>query len=131
MWNSIRFVLILFMAESLCAASGLDQPQGKAISDTTPDRNPAVVLPAKLSGFSDSGIFHFYVNAEMLIRIQFTWKEDGSFDNKSVMEFAGQKLAMSTTVAPDNDGCWKTIEGVSREGKFHLERTCWPSKNGS
>jgi hypothetical protein len=105
----------------LYAACGLAQPEGNAKGDKKPDPNPAVVLPTKLSGFSDSGLFHFYLDEEMLIRIQFTWKEDGSFDNKSVLEFAGQKLAMSTTVTPDKDGCWKTIEGTSREGKFHLE----------
>jgi hypothetical protein len=122
MWNSIRFVLVLLVAGSLSAVYGLAQPEGKAKGDKKLDPNPAVVLPAKLSGFSDSGLFHFYVNEEMLIRIQFTWKEDGSFDNKSVMELAGQKIAMSTTVTPDKDGCWKTIVGTSREGKFHLER---------
>lgn len=59
----------------------------------------------------------------MLIRILFTWREDGSFDDKSVMELAGEKVVLSATFLLDRDGYRKTIEGASREGKFHLEHT--------
>jgi putative CocE/NonD family hydrolase len=123
MWNSVRFVLVLFVAGSLSAGWGLVHPEEQAKDDKKTDPKQAEALPAKLSGVSDSGLFHFYVNEERLVRIQFTWKEDGSFDNKSVMELAGLKLAMSTTITPDKDGYWNSIEGTSREGKFHLERT--------
>src|SRR5579872_5925901 len=122
MWNRIRFGLVLLLAGLLSAGRCLARSQDEAKDDKKADLKQAEALPAKLSGFSDSGQFHFYVNEEMLVRIQFTWKEDGSFENKSVMEWAGQKVAMSTTITPDKDGYWNSIEGTSREGKFHLER---------
>jgi hypothetical protein len=122
MWKSIVFILVVLMSGSLGAARGLAQSEEQGKDDKKFNSMQYDVLPTKLSGFSDSGLFHFYVNEEMLVRIQFTWKEDGSFDNKSVMELAGQKLEMNTTITPDKEGYWNTIEGTSREGKFHLER---------
>src|SRR5947209_1836696 len=122
MWNYFGFPLVLLMAGSLFAGRALaseEQPKEQKKRDPM----QADVLPAKLSGFSDSGTFHCYFNEEVLVRIQFTWKENGSVDNKSVMEFAGQKLAMNTTITSDKDGYWDIIEGSSREGKFNLKRT--------
>src|SRR5271166_4846368 len=110
MWNTNSFALVLLVAGSLSAGHEPAQPEEQVKEDKTADAKPVKVLPATLSGFSDSGLFHFYLDEEMLVRIQFTWKEDGSFDNKSVMEFAGQKLAMRTTITPDKNGYWNIIE---------------------
>ena len=123
MRGSIGLALAVALAGSLDVGRAVAQSEEHAKDGKTSDPAPADVLPCSLSGFSDSGVFHFYFNEERLVRIQFAWKEDGSFDNKSVMEFAGQKLAMSTNITPDKDGYWNTIAGTSREGDFHLERT--------
>jgi putative CocE/NonD family hydrolase len=85
---------------------------------------PAEALPAKLSGFSDAGVFHLYKDEEILVRINFTWKEDGNFENKSVLEFGGQKQIFSTTITTDKDGYWIKIEGTAQlVGKYSMERT--------
>jgi putative CocE/NonD family hydrolase len=90
---------------------------------TDEDKRPAPSLPAKVSGFADAGDFHLYLNEEVLARIHFTWKEDGTFANQSVLEYAGQKLAMNVAITPDKDGRWTTIEGTGRSGeKYRLER---------
>jgi putative CocE/NonD family hydrolase len=101
----------------LTVSAGSARPQEKK-----PDAKPADVLPAKLSGFSDAGTFNLFKDEERLARIEFTWKGDGTFDNKSVLELAGQKLEMQLHVTPDKDGRWARIEGVGRAGKFTIER---------
>jgi putative CocE/NonD family hydrolase len=83
---------------------------------------PADVLPAKVSGFKDSGVFFLTKDEEILVKINFTWKEDGHFESKAVLEFGGQKLSTDATITPDKDGYWTKIEGTSRLGKFVLER---------
>src|SRR5262249_41400891 len=86
------------------------------------DAKPAEALPAKVSGFADSGAFNLYKDEERLAHIDFTWKDDGTFDNKSVLEFGGQKLDMQIRITPDKDGRWAKIEGTSRAGKVTMER---------
>jgi putative CocE/NonD family hydrolase len=90
--------------------------------DKKAQTKPAEVLPAKLSGFSDSGAFNLYKDEERLAHIDFTWKDDGTFENKSVLEFGGQKLNMQIRITPDKEGRWVKIEGTSRAGKFVIER---------
>jgi putative CocE/NonD family hydrolase len=87
-----------------------------------PAAKPAEVLPAKLSGVSDSGVFHLYKDEEVLVRIQFTWKEDGSYQSKSVLELGAQKLPMNFTITPDKKGHWVKIEGTSQAGEFSMTR---------
>jgi putative CocE/NonD family hydrolase len=122
MYHLIRqrrwFALTLLCLLAFPLASQPRPPDGKK-----PQPKPAPVLPAKLSGFSDSGVFHLYVNEEPLVKSTFLWKEDGSFESKAVLEFGGQKLEMYTKITPDKDGRWIKIEGVSRSlVKFLLER---------
>ena len=56
-------------------------------------------LPASLAGFEDSGTFHLYKSEERLVAIEFAWKKDGSFDNKSVLALAGQQPAAAQAQA--------------------------------
>src|SRR6266513_1375453 len=77
-----------------------DEPAKKPAD--APKSPPA--LPASLAGFEDSGTFHLYKSEELLVTIEFTWKKDGSFDNKSVLSLGGQTLRESFTVTPDKDG---------------------------
>jgi hypothetical protein len=121
--------LAMVLAGSLCAARGLAQSKEHAKDGKTSDPVQADVLPCRMSGFSDSGVFHFHFNEEMFVRVQFAWKEDGGFDNQSMMEFAGLKLAMSTNITPDKDGYWTKIDGTSRDGDFHLERVAGKVKS--
>src|ERR1043165_1976719 len=93
-----------------------------AAADKKPDPKQAEVLPAKLSGFSDSGKFDFYIKEEVLIKSTFHWKEDGSFESKNILEVAGQKLTWETIITTDKQGYWTKIEGNSRDGKFNLVR---------
>jgi putative CocE/NonD family hydrolase len=97
-------------------------PLSWAQDDRKPATKPDNVLAVKLSGFSDSGRFNLYVAEEILVRINFTWKADGSFENKSVLDFGGQRLAMETAIATDKEGRWTKIDGVSRRGKFSVVR---------
>jgi putative CocE/NonD family hydrolase len=116
-WRPWLLCALAFLTVCLVGAKSLPQDQKK---DET---KPAEVIPAKVSGYSDSGTFHLYKDEEILVRINFTWKEDGSFENKSVMELAGQKLETDTNIRADKDGHWTTIEGTARFiGKFKVER---------
>ena len=76
--------------------------------------NPVAITLVVLVGFY--GVFHLYKDEEILVRINFTWKDDGSFENKSVLEFAGQKVSGDFTITADKEGYWTKIEGSSRIG---------------
>src|SRR5947209_9285971 len=115
-WSCFAAACLLALAAAPAA-----RPQEPKKTDD-PKAKPADVVPAKLAGFSDAGKFHLYKDEEILVRIDFTWKDDGHFDNKSVLEFGGQKLEMRTTITPAKDGSWSKIEGTSRLGKFSVER---------
>jgi putative CocE/NonD family hydrolase len=113
-WSAGALVCLVALFTSFTSSKPADAKK--------PDAKPADVQPAKLSGFSDSGVFHLYANEERLAKITFTWKE-GSYESKSVLEFAGQKLSMNVTITPDKEGSWSKMEGVTRSGKkFLLER---------
>ena len=96
------------------------QPSPPGEKKPEPKAEPA--LPAKLSGFSDSGIFHLYKDEEPIVKCTFTWKEDGSFQNKGVLQYAGQKVETRVNITPDKEGRWSKIEGVSRVGTFSWTR---------
>jgi putative CocE/NonD family hydrolase len=87
-----------------------------------PDAEAKPVLPASLGGFEDSGTFHVYVAEERLITIEFKWKKDGSFENKSVLAFAGQSVRYAFTVTPDKDGRWEKITGSSAGTDYTMVR---------
>jgi len=80
------------------------------------------VLPASLAGFSDSGTFFLYKNEERLMTINFTWKADGSFQNNSVLSFAGQTVKQSLTITPDKAGYWTSIKQTSPRGDVDIVR---------
>jgi uncharacterized protein len=115
-WRAIGSSLLCLLTIVLISA------QAKSQDDKKPQKKPEEIRVARLSGFNDSGVFHLYVNEERLARIDFTWNDDGTFDNKSVLEFGGQKLDMHMLITPDKDGRWVKIEGVYRAGKFLIER---------
>jgi uncharacterized protein len=74
--------------------------------------------PASLAGFEDSGTFHLYVSEERIVTIEFTWKKDGTFENKSTLTVAGQTLRTSFAATPDKDGRWGKITGTGQTGDF-------------
>src|SRR5437899_3956748 len=83
-------------------AVGADEPAKKPAD--TPDPRPA--LPASLAGFADAGTFHLYKAEERIVTIEFAWKKDGSFENKSALSLGGQTVRTSFAVTPDKDGRW-------------------------
>src|SRR5262249_17356325 len=100
-WNCALVILLL---------GSLSSPPSNAQEKKTPDPKPEEVLPVKMSGFSDSGVFHLYKDEDIVVRVTFLWKEDGHYESKSVLEIAGQKLSMDTTITPDAKGYWTKIE---------------------
>jgi putative CocE/NonD family hydrolase len=96
-------------------AVGADEPAKKPTG--TPEASPA-----PLSGFEDSGTFHLYKSEERLVTIEFAWKKDGSFENKSVLSLAGQSVRTSFTVTPDKDGLWEKIEGNNAGSEVTIVR---------
>ena len=114
----LGFAFALFCALAVVPLAAGSEPPDEKNSDA----KPAEALPAKLSGFSDAGAFDLYKSEERLAHIDFTWKDDGTFENKSVLEFGGQKLDMHFRITPDKDGRWTKIDGTGRGGKFTVER---------
>ncbi len=63
-------------------------------------------LPAPLSGFSDEGVFHLYVNESRLATMSFKWRDDGTFEGKSTLSMGGQSVDSSLSITPGKDGLW-------------------------
>jgi hypothetical protein len=98
-------------------AVGADEPAKKPAGAPEP---PA--LPASLAGFEDSGTFHLYKSEERLVTIEFAWKKDGSFENKSALSLGGQTVRTSFTVTPDKNGRWEKIEVKGGSGDVTIVR---------
>src|SRR5262245_55404027 len=98
----IPFAIVLLAALTTRADESAKKPA---------DAPKSPALPATLAGFEDAGTFHLYKSEEQLVTIEFTWKTDGTFENKSVLSVAGQSLKNSFTVTSDKDGRWEKITG--------------------
>jgi hypothetical protein len=79
-------------------------------------------VPASLSGFSDEGVFHIYVNEDPLVEIQFTWEKDGKFSNTSTLTMAGQSVTTVVEIETDKDGRWTKIIQRSPQGLMEFIR---------
>jgi putative CocE/NonD family hydrolase len=121
-WNRQFIWVSLVVASLFLAAKAPPVRSQDSQKDDAAKPKPSDVRPAKLAGFSDSGKFHLYKEEEILVRIDFTWKEDGHFVNKGVLELGGQKVESQTTITPGKDGSWTKIEGTSRLGTYSIER---------
>jgi uncharacterized protein len=95
-----------------------DEPAKKPAD---PSKSPPA-LPASLAGFEDAGTFHLYKSEELLVTIEFTWKKDGSVENKSVLSLGGQTVRNSFAVTPDKDGRWEKIEIKAGSGDVTIVR---------
>ena len=82
---------------------------GQAALSQEKKPEPKAVEAAKLSGFSDSGSFQLYINEEPLIHCDFTWKDDGTFDNTTVTKAAGQEVRTRFQVACNKEGRWVKV----------------------
>lgn len=78
--------------------------------------------PAALAGFADEGKFRLYVNDDAVATIEFTWAEDGHFENTQVISTAGQTVTRRLNITPDDAGIWKRITLDTAKGPATLER---------
>jgi putative CocE/NonD family hydrolase len=111
--------IVLGFVVSASAAPVATQPA------TAPATRPATMpaaLPVTLAGYSDEGTFFIFKNEERLVTLEFTWKAEGTFENKSTIEMGGQTVTQRLQVEPDNDGRWKKITQDTPLGPLTLER---------
>lgn len=79
-------------------------------------------LPAPISGFSDSGTFYVYKDEDRIVTVTFSLKEDGTFENQSILSFAGQSVKTNVKIAPDKVGRWQTITMEAPIGTITVTR---------
>ncbi len=79
-------------------------------------------LPAAMNGFADAGKFYIYKNEERIVTIEFTWTADGTFENVSTIEMAGQSVTRRVKITPDEAGRWKQMTVDLPLGEATLER---------
>lgn len=82
----------------------------------------ASAQPASLAGFSDSGVFHLFINEESVATITYQWKPDGSYDSKCALSMAGQTAQFSLKLTPDAEGRWIGAEIDNPAGKQSIQR---------
>jgi putative CocE/NonD family hydrolase len=79
--------------------------------------------PAPLSGFSDDGVLAIYVNEDRVGTVYMGWKKDGSFDNRVVLQVAGQTAERRTVLTPDAEGRWVKFTTSIGGVEISAERT--------
>lgn len=102
----------------------LGPPSGPAQGQTEKPASSQEVsgLPAPLSGFSDEGVFHLYKNESRLATMSFKWRDDGTFEGKSTLSMAGQKVDSSLSITTDKDGRWVSMSLGTALGPATVER---------
>jgi putative CocE/NonD family hydrolase len=120
--GGMRRALVAILGLAVLAAPRAGAQDKPAKKDAEPPKKEAPALPASLAGFTDSGTFHIYKDEDRLVTIEFTWKPDGTYENKSALSFAGQTVNQSFTVTPDKDGRWEKVEMKSPAGDARLVR---------
>jgi putative CocE/NonD family hydrolase len=116
---SNRWILISACAVVLAmAGSNLTSPALRA--DEPPAK--AAALPLSLAGFKDEGTFHIYQNETQVATITFKWNPDGSYEGKTTIALAGQKVNQSIAITPDKDGRWTKIALETPRGPINIER---------
>jgi hypothetical protein len=79
-------------------------------------------LPATLSGPSDEGVFHLYVNESRLATMSFKWQSDGTFEGKSTLSLGGQNVNSSLRIIPEKDGRWISMLMETPLGPVEVQR---------
>ena len=101
-------LLLLPIAPSLAAQ------EAEAVEDE--------VQCASLAYIEEEGHFTIYQNEEALVRIEHTWRKDGSFTGHAVLTMAGQTAEWTLEVATGATGQWTTIESGSPLGEVVATR---------
>ncbi|MBI3950252.1 MAG: CocE/NonD family hydrolase [Acidobacteria bacterium] len=118
--NWIRQILLggVLVVVSTCSSTGWAQSQSQQ-----PTEPPQVAaLPVPLSGFSDEGAFHVYLNEDRLATISFKWQPDGTFDNTATLSMAGQTVTTIMKIVPDKNGQWVNISMETPQGPVTVVR---------
>lgn len=102
----------------------LGLPSGPAQGQTEKPASSQEVsgLPAPLSGFSDEGVFYLYKDESRLATMSFKWRDDGTFEGKSTLSMAGQKVDSSLSITPGKDGRWVSMSIGTPLGPVTVER---------
>jgi len=108
-------ILILFSSLNLA-------PSVQGQSQQPAESPQATALPVPLSGISDEGVFHMYVNEDHVGTITFKWQTDGTFDNKLTLSMAGQSVTTTVKIVPDKDGRWASILMEAPQGPITVVR---------
>lgn len=87
-----------------------------------PQSSSANSVPAPLSGFTDGGLFHRYLNGERVGSISFRWFDDGRIENSMSITRGRQTITATTKIESDRDGSWTRIEILSPQGTTTILR---------
>lgn len=108
-----RAVVVSLFALILCLNAKGGEPQSE---------EKEIGLPAKLSGFEDSGEFRLYVNEDPIATMTHRWQADGTFEEDVVIAMAGQKVSIRLKMITDGDGQLSRIDAQTPQGVQVFER---------
>lgn len=117
-WCRALLGLLLLSSTTGPAVWAEDKPK----QQQGPPKKEAPAVPATLAGFSDAGTFYIFKGEERIVTVDFTWKDDGSFENRSTLTLGGQTVKTSFTITPDRQGRWDQVEMKSPAGDVKLVR---------
>ncbi|MBU0638130.1 MAG: CocE/NonD family hydrolase [Planctomycetes bacterium] len=80
------------------------------------------VMPAKLSGFADEGVFLLFKNEECLAQLVYHWTPAGDFAGESHLTIAGQTIDSSIRIDSNASGYWDVITIKSPLGEVLVTR---------
>lgn len=111
----------LYVTAALLAAQEVTGPE--APGPVVPgEARPIPGLPAGMSGFSDEGVFHVYLEDQRIGRIAFSWAADGTFENRYALSVDGQAAEVELKIFPDTDGRFQYLTVQSAQGLVTVER---------
>ena len=114
-WLRLGPILLAIVGVGLSGVSPAQEP-------TEPPREADAGPPASMAGFSDEGVFGTYRAEERLVRTQFTWRSDGSYEMEAVVSLGGQSMTITGVITPDSEGRFTRMSFELPTGQQLFER---------
>ncbi len=82
----------------------------------------AVASGSTLAGHDDADSFIFYLNEEVLVRTDYTWEADGTYDATYTLSMAGQTVTTTLSIEVAEDGTWRSMAMETAQGPVTVTR---------
>lgn len=105
----LRFLLVLCLFFALPVLALDKKEESKKKPDQKKKEEPEKkVLPQKISGYAEKGVFKLYKQGTSLGTIQYDLQKTGQYSRTFEIVFSGQKVVRKISITPDKNGYWQS-----------------------